>query len=358
MKSFNHLFEIASSDEIRALAIHKASLGKRRKFSRFLKDERLLPKTKQWVENFYPGRHHPVIIYDGIRRKQRTIIVPTFAELVVQHCVVEAVKPVMFQGMYRHSYASIPERITADGVREKRGAHKGKKYIQRWLKDVPNTQYVLKMDIKHFFETVDHDILKAMFARKIHDDRMLDLINKIIDITDIGLPIGFYTSQWFSNFYLQGLDHYIKEQLHAKYYIRYMDDMIVFGGDKDHLHEIRRKVEQYLITQLKLEMKDNWQVFPLESRPLDFMGFKFFRNRVTLRRSIMLKCSRKAKKIYRKAKMTIYDIRQVMSYMGWIGCTDTYGFYLEHVKPFVDFRYCMKRISQYDRRLNYGTAIL
>lgn len=358
MKSFSHLFETATSEETRSLAIHRASLGKRRKFARFLKNPNLLQKTRRWVENFYSGKHTAVTIYDGIRRKQRKIIVPTFAELVVQHCVVEALKPVMFQGMYRHSYASIPERITADGVREKRGAHKGKKYIERWLKDTANTMYVLKMDIKHFFETIDHDTLKAMFARKIHDDRMLHLIDTIIDTTDTGLPIGFYTSQWFSNFYLQGLDHYIKEDLHAVYYIRYMDDMVVFGGNKKQLHEIRRKTEQYLNDRLKLEMKDNWQIFPLESRPLDFMGFRFFRTRVTLRRSIMLKCSRKAKKIWRKSKMTIYDIRQMMSYLGWIGCTDTYNFYETHVKPYVGFRYCMKRISRYDRRMNYEAAIL
>lgn len=354
MKSFKNLFDVAISEETRKIAIHKASLGKKRKFAKFLSDKNLLNKVASWLEDFQPTSHHVVVIYDGIRRKKRNIVVPSFSELVVQHCVVEALKPLMFRGMYRHSYASIPERVMPDGVREKRGAHKGKRYIERWLKDRANTQYVLKMDIKQFFETIGHDILKAMFAKRIRDDKMLDLLYRIIDTTDKGLPIGFYTSQWFSNFYLQELDHYIKEDLRARYYIRYMDDMIVFGADKSRLHEIRHEVERYLNNRLALEMKDNWQVFPLASRPLDFMGFRFFRNRVTLRRSIMLKCSRKAKRLWKKQKATIFEIRQMLSYAGWLCCTNTYGFYLEHVKPYVDFQYCMRRISRHDRRLYYG----
>ena len=108
--------------------------------------------------------------------------------------------------MYEHSYASLPGR----------GAHKGKRVIEKWIRtDAKNCKYVLKMDIRHFFDTVPHDKLKAKLRKTIHDEKMLDLLFRIIDVTDIGIPLGFYTSQWLSNWYLQGLDHYIKERLGA-----------------------------------------------------------------------------------------------------------------------------------------------
>ena len=167
---------------------------------------------------------------------------------------------------------------------------------------------------------------------------MLDIILELVDVTDSGLPLGFYTSQWLSNWYLTPLDHYIKQHLKAKYYMRYMDDMVIFGANKKQLHRIRKEISEYLEKELGLSLKDNWQVFRFSymkdgiehGRDLDYMGFRFHRNRITLRKTIMLKASRKARKISRKEKPSIYEIRQMLSYLGWIGATDTYEFYREH----------------------------
>ena len=125
------------------------------------------------------------------------------------------------------------------------------------------------------------------------------------------------------------------------------------------MHSIRDKIEEYLNGVLGLQMKDNWQVFKIEyedsngqlhGRPLDFMGFKFYRNRTVLRRNIMLRASRKARKLSKKSRITIYDCRQLLAYIGWISATDVYGFYQEWIKPYVDIGYLKKRISYYDRR--------
>ena len=118
--------------------------------------------------------------------------------------------------MYEFSCGSVPNR----------GAPYGKKYIERWIqRDKKNCKYVLKMDIRHFFESVDHDVLKAWLKKKIRDERMLYILELIIDGSEVGLPLGFYTSQWLSNFMLQPLDHFIKEQLKAVHYIQYMDEL-------------------------------------------------------------------------------------------------------------------------------------
>ena len=216
------------------------------------------------------------------------------------------------------------------------------------------------MDIKHFFDSVPHDILKEKLRKTIHDERMLHLLFQIIDVTDHGLPLGFYTSQWLSNWYLQELDHYIKEELKATHYMRYMDDMVIFGSNKKALHRMRAEIDNYLNTYLGLTLKENWQVFRFAytkngrqyGRDLDFMGFRFFRDRTILRRTIMLKATRTARRISKKPYPTIHDVLQMLSYVGWIDCTDTYQMYVKRIKPYVSIQQCKRRVSKHDRRKN------
>lgn len=353
MKSYNHLYENCISESNRRLALVNAKHSKRfRKIMkhRHMSDDAAVEQSFDWIVRYENAEHVPVYIYDGITRKERTIIVPTMEELLVQHCVVNALKPMFCKGMYEHTYASLPGR----------GAHKGKQVIEKWLRtDLKNCKYVLKMDIRHFFDSVPHDRLKAKLRKTIHDEKMLDLLFRIIDVTDIGIPLGFYTSQWLSNWYLQGLDHYIKEQLRAVHYMRYMDDMVIFGSNKKVLHRTRQAISDYLENELGLELKANWQVFRFsyidreskeKGRDLDFMGFRFYRNRTILRKSIMYKATRKALKISKKEKPTILDARQMLSYLGWIDCTDTYQMYRKRIKPHVNFQQLKRKVSGYDKR--------
>ena len=344
LKSYKNLYkEFVSEGNIRT-AIRLSSLGKRsrskvRKY--YEHPENHIKDLQRYATHFHNAKHSPKEIYDGIRRKKRKIVVPTYREQIIHHMCVNVLKPIFMKGMYEHSYASIPNR----------GAHRAKKFIERWIrKDLKNTKYCLKMDIRKFFESVPHDILKKKLARIIQDDDFLKVMFEIIDATESGLPIGFYTSQWLANWYLQNLDHYIKERLGAKYYVRYMDDMVILGSNKRKLHKMRLSIVDFLHGE-GLEMKDNWRIFRItEKTDLDFMGFRFFRNRTTLRRSIFLKARRKARRIAKKAKATTYDARQMLSYLGWLDCMDTYNAYLKYIKPYIDFGYLKLKISTYDRR--------
>jgi len=181
----------------------------------------------------------------------------------------------------------------------------------------------------------------------------------IVDTTDIGLPLGFYTSQWLANWYLTELDHYIKEVLKAKYYVRYMDDMVIFGSNKRELHKIRIAIDAYLHEKLGLRLKETWQVYLFNyvkkdgshvGRDLDFMGFRFYRDRTILRKSIMMKATRKARKMCKKPRKSIHDCRQMLSYLGWFDCTDTYSMYKRRIKPFVSFRQLKQRESYNARK--------
>lgn len=310
MKSYNHLYEKTISETNRRYALSQAKHSKRfRKIMkhRHMSDDAAVEQSLDWIVNYENAEHVPVYIYDGITRKERTIIVPTMEELLVQHCIVNAMKPMFCKGMYEHSYASLPGR----------GAHKGKLVIEKWIRiDPKNCKYVLKMDIRHFFDSIPHDRLKAKLKKTVHDEKMLELLFRIIDVTEVGIPLGFYTSQWLSNWYLQGLDHFIKEQLCAVHYMRYMDDMVIFGSNKRVLHRMRQAISDYLEMELGLELKANWQVFRFsygnnQGRDLDFMGFRFYRNRTILRKSIMYKATRKARKISK----SVFTLRKEESRM-------------------------------------------
>jgi retron-type reverse transcriptase len=366
MKSYNHLMERYLSKEnyreaVRNCTRRKGKNGRKNKRMRYIRDhaDEMEPYFLNEAAHFKSSEHTPKTIYDGVRRKKRQILIPTEREQVIHHMAMNVMQPIFQKGMYEHSYGSIPGR----------GAHAAKKRIEKWIrKGGRSVKYVLKMDIKKYYDSVPHDILKRKLAEIVHDQEFLTVLYEIVDAngTDRGIPIGFYTSQWFANWYLTELDHYIKEVLHVKYFVRYVDDMVIFGGNKRELHQIRRAIEAYLRERLGLTMKENWQVYLFHyikrsgkeiGRDLDFLGFRFYRNRTTLRRSVMLKATRKARRIAKKSVKTIYDCRQMLSYLGWIKATDTYGMYRKHVKPFVNFQNLKRRASAYQKHMNKKEAL-
>ena len=353
MKTWNNLWDKFLSEENINIAIHNASKGKKKKrrdVARAMADvEKFKEELKTYALNYRNDHHNPKVIYDGIRRKTRTIIVPTFRELVIQHMLVNVLKDMFLKGVYERAYGSIPGR----------GSQQAKKHIEKWIRDDGrNCKYILKLDIKKYFESIPHDLLKSKLAEEIKDKRILDLLYKIIDKTEKGLPLGFYTSQWLSMWYLKKFDHFIKENLKIPHYVRYADDIVILGSNKRKLAEALEAIEKEL-AGLGLKLNNRSQLFrfvyirngKIHGRELDFMGFRFFRNRTTLRRSIYYKMVRKARRVSKKDKITVYECRQMLSYLGWIKCTDTYRAYTLHVKPCFNIRRAKKRISNYDRRI-------
>lgn len=310
-----------------------------------------IPIVREWLLHFEPRPHRSIEINDGISAKKRVIIVPTVEEVVVHHAIANALIPVITKGMYEHSYASIPGR----------GLHGGVRVTKRWIRnDYKNTRYCLKLDIRKFFDSVDQEVLLERLRRAIRDKRYFEYIEKVVKTVDGGIPLGFTTSQWFANFLLTELDHKIKHEMGVKHYIRFMDDMIIFGSNKRELHRIRRKIADYLETELHLRLKDNWQVFPVDGirkknkkgRFLDFLGFKIYRDRVGLRSKIALKIQRKAKRIHKKGRANIKDARQMVTYAGFAKYANCRQWFRKHVLPYVSIRRLRRKISNYDRKNN------
>ena len=156
------------------------------------------------------------------------------------------------------------------------------------------------MDIRHYFDSVDHEVLKRLLRHKITDRRMLWLLYEIIDSCETGIPLGYYTSQWFANFFLEGLDHYIKDRLRWKFYYRYCDDITAVARTKKELWRFRN-VMHIKSDFIGLTIKPNECVRPI-SEGLDALGYKTYQNRKFIRKRTKQNFARKIKKLSSKRR--------------------------------------------------------
>jgi len=207
--------------------------------------------------------------------KEREIFkLPYFPDRIIHHCIVQVLEPIWMKILIADTYSSLKGR----------GIHKGVKRIKTALGDRENTTYCLKMDVRKFYPSIDHDILKQILNAKIKDPDVMWILNEIINSTD-GVPIGNYLSQHFGNLYLSNFDHWMKEKQGCKYYFRYCDDVVILHNNKEHLSDLRLDVSEYLEKNLKIQLKNNWQVFPVDIRGIDFLGYRFYHTHITLRKS-------------------------------------------------------------------------
>ncbi|MDA3788064.1 MAG: reverse transcriptase domain-containing protein [Desulfobacula sp.] len=240
---------------------------------------------------------------------------PYFPDRIIHHCIMNILEPIWMKTLIADTYSSL----------KKRGIHKGVKRVKSALKDRKGTQYCLKMDVKKFYPSIDHNVLKQIIRKKIKDKDLLWILDEIIDSAD-GVPIGNYLSQYFGNLYLSGLDHWAKEQRHCKYYFRYCDDIVILHKDKNHLANLRKEISGYLKEKLNVTLKENWQVFPVAIRGIDFLGYRFFHDYALLRKSTAARFKKRIKRI-KKSRNSLTPINilgGVMSYWGWMKHANCY----------------------------------
>jgi retron-type reverse transcriptase len=181
----------------------------------------------------------------------------------------------------------------------------------------------LKFDVKKFYENIDHNTLKTLLRRKFKDNDLLELLNSVINSTD-GIPLGNFISQFLANFYLTGFDHWVKEVEKIKYYYRYMDDIVILGHNKEELRVLFKKMEGYLHSKLNLEIKSTYQIYPINSRGIDFVGYKHYTTHTLLRKSI--------KKRFISMVRHRYSYKSLASYDGWIKHCNGINLFNKYVK--------------------------
>lgn len=296
------------------------------------------------------------------RGKLREICdLPYFPDRIVHWALMLQVEPILVSTFINTSYAAIPGR----------GAHLALQHLTDCLHHDPEgTQYCLKLDVHKFFPSIDHDILKELMRRKIKCKDTLWLLDEVIDsytsvLTGKGVPIGNYTSQYFGNFYLTYFDHWLKETVftftnsegiteirQVHYYFRYMDDMVILSDSKEFLQYLLGQIQWYLFTYLRLTLKDNYQVFPVDIRGIDFVGYRSFRDYILLRTTTKKRLKRAMKKIG-KCTEKYHDLTEhqrcvVASYSGVLKWCDGKRLYHKNIYRVLKHMQVIDKENDYD----------
>ena len=296
-KRVGFLYEKMCDKDMIRLAIINSSKNKRHRHDvqRVISNmEKYVDKTYNMLmaESFKPAAPRVKTRYDTTSQKAREIsVVPYWPDGVMHQLMVLVLKDTIMKGMYAWTCAAIP----------KRGASRADKYVQRAIKNDPKgTKYILKLDVRKFYPSINHKKLMELLSRKVKDRRYLKMVSDILATSEGGLPIGFFICQWLANFYLEGLDRYICSLDGAEYYVRYMDDLVIMGRNKKKLHKAQKAIAEFLERELLLSLKGNWQVFPLKARPLDFVGVKQYRTHRTIRKRTFLRFIRQCRRAQKR----------------------------------------------------------
>ena len=331
-------------------ASEKACRGKRfrpavAEFNFNLESELLRLQEALATKTYRPGKYRSFYIYEP---KKRLISAAPYRDRIVHHALTRVLEPIFEPTFISDSYA----------CRKRKGTHAAVDRCQQYAK---RFRYVLKTDIRRFFPSIDHDILQEQIARKIKDPDVLWLTGLIIEYSNPqepvmdwfpgddlfsptehrrGIPIGNQTSQFFANVYLDSLDHFVKERLRFKGYVRYVDDFLLFSDDKRELAAARVEIVQFLMKlRLRLHPRKN-TIFPVEEG-IRFLGYRVFPTHRLLVKENVWRFLRRVctmQRKYSQGQITLPEIRQrLMSWTGHAWQADTYRL-RTHLFAMITFR--------------------
>lgn len=314
---------------------------------------------------------YEIFILNEGKKKRDVYKLPFFPDRIAQWAILQVIEPFLLANMTADTYSAIPGKGIQPIVDDLRGHYKTKiidgKKKSVWvpsilLTDEENTRYCYKIDLHHYYQSINHEVLKQKFRKVFKDPELLWLLDEITDSINTateedlielslsgeievdpntGIPIGNYMSQYSGNFYLSSFDHWVKEELHVKHYYRYMDDVVIFASSKEELHEIHRKVTAYTRDYLHLNIKGNYQIFPTKVRGVDFVGYRFFGEYTLLRKSTAINFKRKMracrKKMENNIPPTYSEWCSFNSYKGWLGNCDSYRLFKKYMEPLIEY---------------------
>jgi len=273
----------------------------------YLEQVREMLKDKTFRTALYKKK---VVIDSGKIREIYKL--PYFPDRIVHHAVMNILQPIWDRTFIYDCYSAVPGK----------GIHAGLKRLHRFMKDKENTRYCLKFDIHHYYPSVQHDILMQLLERTVKCKDTLWLLEDIVRSAGgtTNIPIGNYLSQYFANIYMDRFDHWLKEEKGLKYYIRYSDDGVILHKSKEVLGDLLSEIREYLLSNLALELNPKTQIFPVEKRGVDFLGYRSFRDYTLLRKSSAKRLREKIKHIEKgyERMEPLHVVSSIMSYTGWI----------------------------------------
>lgn len=321
--------------------------------------------------HLFKTSEYEIFILNEGKKKRDVYKLPFFPDRIAQWAILQVIEPFLVANMTADTYSAIPGKGIQPIVNDLRGYYKTKRVDGKkksvWvpsilLSDEENTRYCYKIDLHHYYQSINHEVLKQKFRKVFKDPELLWLLDEIADSINTateedlielslsgeievdpntGIPIGNYMSQYSGNFYLSSFDHWVKEELHVKHYYRYMDDVVIFASSKEELHEIHRKVTAYTRDYLHLNIKGNYQIFPTKVRGVNFVGYRFFGEYTLLRKSTAINFKRKMracrKKMENNIPPTYSEWCSFNSYKGWLGNCDSYRLSKKYIEPLIDY---------------------
>ncbi len=299
MKRLNNLTPLIADPDNLQLAFWKARKAKDGKkevilFRKNLDKNLLLLRNQILSGNVEVGSYYYFTIYEP---KERLICAASFPQRVLHHAIINICHNTFEKHQIYDSYASRKGKGTYAAIERAKSFQK--KY--NWF---------LKFDVRKYFDSVDHEILKQLLQCKFKDHKLLSIFYQIIDSyhtqAKTGLPIGNLTSQYLANHYLSLSDHYIKEKLQIKAYVRYMDDMVLWSNNKAELLKIGNKFSVFIKNNLKLDLKP----FCLNAtdKGLPFLGYLLTPTNIRLNRNSKKRFIKKLK--YFNNKLNNNEINQ------------------------------------------------
>lgn len=324
MRRFNNLFNQITSFQNLLKAAQTAQKNKRFKentlrFNFNLEHELFLLQNDLLTLQYKPGRYYHFIIYEP---KRRRISAAPYRDRIVHHAIYNILEPVFDPTFIYDSYAT----------RKSKGTHRA---INRFQEFSKQNQYVLKCDIKKYFQNISRPVLFDLIKKKVSCKKTLKLIQIVINgnidscpdnkskqldlFSTDGIPIGNLTSQFFANIYLNGFDHFIKEKLKCTHYVRYMDDFMVFNNSKTKIWEIKTLIQEYL-NKINLSIHEGKCRIFKTIHGVPFLGMIVYPNKKRLKRQNVVRFKRRLKKfsrLYEKQQVTWQHISQ--SIQSWIG---------------------------------------
>lgn len=246
----------------------------------------LLTLQKELSNTTYqPSCYRTFYVYEP---KQRLIVAPAFRDSVVQHMIYNYIYDLFDKSFIFDSY----------GCRKTKGTHKASARLQTFMRKYSNDEYYLQLDVRRYYYSINHEILRKLISKKIHDSRVVDLIMMFVNrLQKIGLYVGNVLSQLFGLIYLSPLDHFIKRVLKVKHYLRYVDDFVLVGLTKDQANEFKDKIETFLKDNLELVLS-KFRIAKIK-HGCNFVGFRTWRRMKFIRKHSLHNFS----KALRKQKM-------------------------------------------------------
>lgn len=282
--------------------------------------------------------------------KQRLILALPYPDRIVHQWLVEEfIKPYYIPRFITDSYACIPGR----------GTHASVKCLQRMMTSINNeagaNYYAIKFDISKFFNSIDRDILLKILRRRIADLKLMNLLTVIINDGDNhdGIPIGNYISQYLANIYLNELDQYCKQQLHLRYYVRYMDDFICLLPEKSAAQRVFALVNNFVTSQLNLQLNPKSRYFP-GRLGIDFAGYRIYHDHILLRRRSKLKIRQILSDFNRQIDDTRRFEQRMNSWLGHAIHADSYHYRVQILGHYQD-KYSRRHYIDKSKHSNGGS---